>query len=479
MPPRRAAAMDGYDGMEEGDPPAAASPETGAAALGGQGPRVKLRTFDGDVDGYKEWRREVEATALLYGIADKQLAGLVYLSLAPGASKPRDLISHLDVRSEVCTDAGMKRVWAILDREYVRESYVKADEAQARYDKCRRGPGQPMEEFIREARLTKRLLEREDPGTTISDVSFARRLLRRSGLTRLEQRGVLAAAGASWDATKIEDALKLMYGDAHQDDRRRTSEAHKGDRHHHHKGWRPSKKPWGSPKGAHFEEEWSPGGSMAAGGTDHPDEEPEEMPEEEWDGDDDAELDEEDDEEDDEENEDDTETEDEDEEAEGEWDVAAERPGLWENIRRKKEREGKNYKPAKKGDPDRPDPEAWKKAQSKFKYKDPQTGEYFYFENQGVKEKNGKKLVYVGKAAEYQGRNVQLGKPFRTPDGPKKFSVYVKNDRGNVVKVNFGDPNMKIKKNIPERRKSFRARHNCDTNPGPRWRARYWACRSW
>ena len=81
-------------------------------------------------------------------------------------------------------------------------------------------------------------------------------------------------------------------------------------------------------------------------------------------------------------------------------------------------------------------------------------------------------------AAEKQGKKVTLNKPFRTPDGPKKFSVYVKNDKGNVVKVNFGDPNMKIKKNIPERRKSFRARHNCD-NPGPKYKARYWACKSW
>ena len=57
-------------------------------------------------------------------------------------------------------------------------------------------------------------------------------------------------------------------------------------------------------------------------------------------------------------------------------------------------------------------------------------------------------LVYKGKAAEYQGRKVKLGKPFRTPDGPKKFSVYVKNDKGNVVKVNFGDPNMEIRRII-------------------------------
>ena len=80
--------------------------------------------------------------------------------------------------------------------------------------------------------------------------------------------------------------------------------------------------------------------------------------------------------------------------------------------------------------------------------------------------------------AEYQGRKVKLGKPFLTPDGPKKRSVYVKNPKGNVVKVNFGDKNMKIKKNIPGRRKNFRARHNC-SNPGPRTSARYWSCRAW
>jgi hypothetical protein len=78
--------------------------------------------------------------------------------------------------------------------------------------------------------------------------------------------------------------------------------------------------------------------------------------------------------------------------------------------------------------------------------------------------------------AEYQGRTVKLGKPMQ--GDVKKFKVYVKNGQGNVVKVNFGDPNMRIKKSNPERRKSFRARHNCD-NPGPRWKARYWSCRKW
>ena len=346
--------------------------------------------------------------------------------------------------------------------------------------------------------------------------------------------------------------------------------------------------------------------------------------------------------------------------------------GLWENIRKKKEREGKNYRPAQPGDKDRPTKEALKKAQGAFKYKDPVTGELFYFERRGNYKKNGRMLSFVSKAeevskdvfdnpgeamerakelglddvhshknkegknvfmpgkdhaeymkaikskadyteadkpgkndprrtpapkkdqkkgskknkpdsakdksgkitfskevtkqlenkvkehnakgkgskatlgmlkavyrrgagaystshapkmsrhgwaiarvnafltllrtgkpsnsayttdndllpkghprakastfaAEYQGRKVTLNKPFRTPKGPKKFAVYTKNQSGNVVIVRFGDPNMKIKKSDPARRKSFRARHKCD-NPGPKWKARYWSCRAW
>jgi hypothetical protein len=78
--------------------------------------------------------------------------------------------------------------------------------------------------------------------------------------------------------------------------------------------------------------------------------------------------------------------------------------------------------------------------------------------------------------AKYQGREVKLGK--KMAGDVKKSKVYVRGPKGNVVKVNFGDPNMTIKKSNPARRKSFRARHNCD-NPGPRWKARYWSCRSW
>ena len=72
-----------------------------------------------------------------------------------------------------------------------------------------------------------------------------------------------------------------------------------------------------------------------------------------------------------------------------------------------------------------------------------------------------------------------LNKPFRLSGDKKKFGVYVKNEKGNVVMVKFGDPNMEIKRDDPERRKSFRARHQCDTNPGPKYKARYWSCRQW
>lgn len=91
-------------------------------------------------------------------------------------------------------------------------------------------------------------------------------------------------------------------------------------------------------------------------------------------------------------------------------------------------------------------------------------GELWYNEDQQLDE------------ADYQGRSVPLGKPMQ--GDVKKFKVYVKNDKGNVVKVNFGDPDMKIRKSNPAARRSFRARHNCD-NPGPRDKARYWSCRKW
>jgi len=79
--------------------------------------------------------------------------------------------------------------------------------------------------------------------------------------------------------------------------------------------------------------------------------------------------------------------------------------------------------------------------------------------------------------AEYNGKKVKLGKP--SQGDVKKFKVFVRNpETGRIIKVNFGDPDMRIRKSNPKARKSFRARHNCK-NPGPRTKARYWSCRKW
>ena len=80
---------------------------------------------------------------------------------------------------------------------------------------------------------------------------------------------------------------------------------------------------------------------------------------------------------------------------------------------------------------------------------------------------------------EENNENRALNKPFRTSGGPKKFTVYVKNEKGNVIKLGFGDPNLEIKRDDPDRRKAYRARHGCD-NPGPKWKANWWSCNwSW
>jgi len=82
-------------------------------------------------------------------------------------------------------------------------------------------------------------------------------------------------------------------------------------------------------------------------------------------------------------------------------------------------------------------------------------------------------------SADKKKKKAPLNKPFRLPSGSKKkFGVYVKNDKGNTVMVKFGDPNMSIKRDNPERRKAYRARHGC-SSPGPKWKANYWSCKMW
>lgn len=132
--------------------------------------------------------------------------------------------------------------------------------------------------------------------------------------------------------------------------------------------------------------------------------------------------------------------------------------GLWDNIRAKRAR---GEKMRKKGEKGAPTQDQIKRAQEEC------CAECLGYYDHQLTE------------AEYQGKKVTLNDPIRTSENPnKKFKVYVKNEKGKVVVVRFGDPKMGINRDNKERRKSFRARHNC-ADPGPKWKARYWSCYQW
>jgi hypothetical protein len=162
------------------------------------------------------------------------------------------------------------------------------------------------------------------------------------------------------------------------------------------------------------------------------------------------------------------------------------RESLWANIHAKRKRiaAGSGEKMRKPGEKGAPTPDALRSAKESIDPNKPSSREDGTSSLTKIYKKSTpgqvvKRVVRecLGIAeAEYQGRKVALGKPMK--GDVKKSKVYVKNQKGNVVKVEFGDPNMTIKKHIPGRRKNFRARHNCD-NPGPRTKARYWSCRAW
>ena len=183
------------------------------------------------------------------------------------------------------------------------------------------------------------------------------------------------------------------------------------------------------------------------------------------------------------------------------------RESLWANIHKKRQRikRGSGEKMRKKGEKGAPTPAQMKRAKGEgVEEKAPDTSDALKRHKAGkagftdiahlkakglIKRSDGTKKKSpkyednelnewgeVTEKAEYDGRPVDLNNP--TKGDRKKYKVYVKNEKGNVVKIEFGDPNMEIKRDDPGRRASFRARHNCD-NPGPKYKARYWSCKFW
>ena len=183
------------------------------------------------------------------------------------------------------------------------------------------------------------------------------------------------------------------------------------------------------------------------------------------------------------------------------------RESLWANIHKKRQRikRGSGERMRKKGEKGAPTPAQMKRAKGEGveekapdtsdamkRYKSGKAGvtDIAHLKAKGlIKRADGEKKKSpkyeesklnewgeVTEKAEYDGRPVDLNNP--TKGDRKKYKVYVKNEKGNVVKIEFGDPNMEIKRDDPGNRASFRARHNCD-NPGPKYKARYWSCKFW
>tara|TARA_B100000287_G_scaffold427504_1_gene477248 strand:- start:741 stop:1205 length:465 start_codon:yes stop_codon:yes gene_type:complete len=143
--------------------------------------------------------------------------------------------------------------------------------------------------------------------------------------------------------------------------------------------------------------------------------------------------------------------------------------GLWANIHAKRKR---GEKPAKPGDKDYPDSKTWKKLTKEEWVREQDMPCFIEY----LKDMHACTCEGPIQEAEYQGRKVKLNKPMAGDVG--KFKVYVKNPKGNVVKVNFGQKGVRIKKDNPEARASFRARHKCDQKKN-KTSAGYWSCKKW
>ena len=179
---------------------------------------VRLPVWDGkrrtEPGAYKEWKREIKAIQLAYDIQDHRYAPLLFLATKDDA---RDILWDLDADNLTSLEMIMSR----LSKESEKLEFEKSELAYQEFERCKRKPGQPMTSYLRDMDRTYTKMIKEGEGTRLSEVTLARRLLRRSGLNHDEQRHVLASFGHEYNLDRIRTALRLTYGDANRDDARR------------------------------------------------------------------------------------------------------------------------------------------------------------------------------------------------------------------------------------------------------------------
>ena len=218
----------GKSGDPRGDPHGGEDVEVGSDGENDQStnnkknlPNIKLPEFHGgssqDPGNFKEWVREVTAMQMAYQIPDRNYAGLVFLATKSDA---RDVLWELDP-SDLKQEGTLKRIMALLTKEYDRPDWEKSEHAHYVFEQVRRRPRQRMVAYLREHQKAYLKMLKEDGGTRLSDQHLAVRILRRSGLSHEEQRQVFAACDNVHDLDKIRTALSITWGDAHKDDHRR------------------------------------------------------------------------------------------------------------------------------------------------------------------------------------------------------------------------------------------------------------------
>ena len=191
--------------------------------------QVRLEMFRGSRSHFKEWKHTIEAQQAL---DEAELAMLIYLSCQ---GEPRQILNQLQV-SEMREPGGLNRVMRLLEESYGARSDERFEERQEAYLTYRRAPGQSVASYISALKRLRTEYLAEDTGTTLSDKSFAQRMLSRASLTKKERMDIFYSAGGKYASNAIEKVLKFRCSNVHLDETKYRPQ----DKHHHPRRWKTS-----------------------------------------------------------------------------------------------------------------------------------------------------------------------------------------------------------------------------------------------
>lgn len=177
---------------------------------------IKVEEFWGDRSRYLKWKRTIQAQQHLYGLESAELAMLVYLSTRREA---RDVVEQYPIQSYT-ESGGLQLLWKVLDEAFGESDAELFERVDKELERCRRQPGETMAHYLSEMKRLKAQYSRVDPESKISDMAWGQRLLQRASLSRRERHDVFYAAGAGFQSSAIEKALRIRCGRIHEDEKK-------------------------------------------------------------------------------------------------------------------------------------------------------------------------------------------------------------------------------------------------------------------